>query len=555
MESSTNNMTLREMVDARYTQLDLERQSWLPQWRELSENILPRKGQFLEDKVNDGRNKYNKIIDNTATLASRRLAAGMMAGVTSPARPWFKLGTPDPDLNKFGPVKEWLHEVQKIIMYTFNKSNVYNILHQLYAEKGVFGTGAMCIVEDAEDDIRAYQFTIGSYMVATSERLSVDTLYRDVPMTVLQVVNKFGYKKCSTAVKNLYDSKKFDAWIPVRHCVGPNQYRDPQYKDARNKSIMSVYWEKGGDSDQLLSVSGFDEFSVMAPRWEVSGADIYGNGPGAMCLGDVKQLQVQQKQKGKGIEKMVNPTMNAPVSAKNQVLTTLPGGVNFIDTISGGQKFEPAYSINPQIGELKEDMYEVQQRIKSAFYEDLFMMLAQSNRRQITAREIEERHEEKLLQLGPVLERENDELLDPAIDRTFAILARNNKLPPPPRDLAGMDLKVEYISLMAQAQKAIGTASIERFAGFAGELSAVNPGVLDNVDMDETLIEYGDLVGVPPKLIRARNDVENIRKANAKRQQQMEQAALTSEAIQGAKVLSETDTENKNALTDMASGL
>lgn len=552
---TVNNMTLRETVDARYTQLDLERQSWIPHWRELSENILPRKGQFLETKFNDGREKYNKIIDNTATLASRRLAAGMMAGVTSPARPWFKLGTPDADLNKFSPVREWLHDVQKIMMYTYSRSNVYNILHQLYAEKGVFGTGAMSLIEDAEDMVRGYQFTIGSYMVATSERLSVDTLYRDVPMTVLQVVNKFGYKNCSTAVKNLYDSKKYDAWIPVRHCVEPNSWRDPQYKDARNKSFISVYWEKGGDSEALLSVSGFDEFAIMAPRWEVSGADIYGNGPGAMCLGDVKQLQVQQKQKGKGIEKMVNPTMNAPVSAKNQVLTTLPGGVNFIDTISGGQKFEPAYSINPQIGELKEDMYEVQQRIKAAFYEDLFMMLAQSNRRQITAREIEERHEEKLLQLGPVLERENDELLDPLIDRTFSILMRNGKLPPPPKDLEGMDLKVEYISLMAQAQKAIGTASIERFAGFAGELSAVNPGVLDNVDMDETLVEYGDLVGVPPKLIRARNDVDRIRKANAQRQQQLEQAALTSEAIQGAKVLSETDTENKNALTDMVGGL
>ena len=50
--------------------------------------------------------------------------------------------------------------------------------------------------------------------------------------------------------------------------------------------------------------------------------------------------------------------------------------------------------------------------------------MAFSDRRQITAREIEERHEEKLLMLGPVLERLNDELLRPLIDRTFNIMVR-----------------------------------------------------------------------------------------------------------------------------------
>jgi hypothetical protein len=546
------SVELRERLDQRYTALDLERSTWVPHWRELSEYIMPRRGRFLWSDVNKGNtNHYNKIIDNTATLAARTLAAGMMAGVTSPARPWFRLGTPDTDLVKFSPVKQWLYDVEKIMRDAFQKSNIYNGLHQLYAEKGTFGTGAMAILEDDEDKVRAYQFTTGSYMAAMSERMAIDTLYRDCTMSVRQVVNFFGYDKCSQATKNLYDNKKYDAWVPVRHAVEPNTDRDPEYKDAKNKAFMSVYWEHGAESDKILRVSGFDEFAIMAPRWDVTGNDVYGTGCGTICLGDVKQLQTQQKQKGKGIEKMVNPAMNAPASMKNTVLTSLPGGVNFIDSVSGGQKFEPAYSIDPRITELREDMFEVQKRIKDAYHENLFLMLSNSDRREITAREVEERHEEKLIQLGPVLEREQDELLDPLIDRVFAILLRNGKLPPPPRELAGVEIKVEYISLMAQAQKSIGIGSIERFTGYVGQVSAVNQNVLDNIDFDETVNEYGELVGLPPRLIRAKDDVTRMRRERAKQQQQLQQAALSQQSIEGAKVLSETNTESKNALTDM----
>ena len=123
--------------------------------------------------------------------------------------------------------------------------------------------------------------------------------------------------------------------------------------------------------------------------------------------------------------------------------------------------FRAAIDVRLDLSHLAADIAEVQGRIKEAFYANLFLMLAESDRREITAREIDERREEKMLMLGPVLERLHDELLSPLVARVFNIMARNGQLPEPPRGLDGRGLQVEFISILAQAQKSVATAGIE----------------------------------------------------------------------------------------------
>ena len=173
----------------------------------------------------------------------------------------------------------------------------------------------------------------------------------------------------------------------------------------------------------------------------------------------------------------------------------------------------------------------------------------------MTAREVVERHEEKMLQLGPVMERLTDELLDPLIDRTFSVLLRNGDLPPPPEELQGMELKVEYISILAQAQKLVGTSAVERLASFVGNLAGVRPEVLDKINFDEMVDQYGGMLGVPPQLIRPDEEVAKLRQARAQQAAQAQQAEAAAASVQGARVLSETDTSSDNALTRILSNL
>jgi hypothetical protein len=340
-----------------------------------------------------------------------------------------------------------------------------------------------------------------------------------------------------------------DVWIDVIHAVEPNRKREYDKSDRKNKAWRSVYFEAGNDPDKLLSDSGYDDFPGMCPRWFVSGTDVYGRSPGMDVLGDVKALMMLERRKAQGIDKIVNPAMVGPASLKNAVVNLLPGGVTYVD----GQTrdvFRPAYQIALPLNELSEEIQRHEQRIQRGLYADLFLMISQEEDVR-TATEIRVRQEEKLLVLGPMLERLQVELLNPLIDRCFKLMLAAGQIPEPPPELSGADLKVEYISLLAQSQQAIATGAIERMAGFVGNLAGANPEVLDKVDFDQTVDEYGEALGVPPRMIRSDEAVAELRDGRAKQQQALQQGQAAMTAAQGAQVLSQTDTRSDNALTRM----
>lgn len=525
----------RDYAMRRMAAMKLERSSYWEQWREISDYIAPRRGRFLMNDTNDGKKRYNNIIDNTAVRANRTLAAGMMAGITSPARPWFKLGTPDPRMLESAPVREYLYFVERLLREVFNASNFYSSMHTLYTELGAFGTGALLLDEDFEDVLRCYPLTIGEYCLGLSDRMVVNTMSREYRLTVGQVVARFGLANVSTSVRDMHSKGAYDNWVDCCHMIYPNPVYQPNSLGPRRFPYSSLYWEAGRATvtgNIFLRESGYMEFPVVAPRWDVRGGDIYGIGPGMEALGDAKQLQTQQKRKSQGIDKLMSPPMTGPAALANQASSTLPGGITYVDAATAGQGFRPTYQVNPQLGELRLDMADVQMRIKETFYEDLFRQITDLDRRQITAREIDERHEEKLLILGPVLERLHDELLNKVIDRTFAMAARAGILPEPPPEIAGQTLKVEYISVLAQAQRAIGIGGIERLTGYALSLAGAKPDVLDKLDFDQAIDEYAEMLGTPPSIVLADEVVVKRRAARAEMQAaaaQMEQSKMAAD--------------------------
>lgn len=542
--------TIKEQLLKQVALLNNDRSSFEPHWRELSDFINPRGSRFLVTDVNRNDRRNSKTVDPTATLANRTLSSGMMSGITSPARPWFKLATPDPDMMDYGPVKLWLEAVQRRMNEVYNKSNLYQSLPLLYSSLGTYSTGAMAVLEDDEDVIRTMMFPIGSYYLANSARGSVDTCYRKFTMTVRQLVMEFGMSNVSTSVKGLWESGSYETWIEVIHAVYPNIDRDTGKLDSKNKRVKSVYFEVGGDNDKLLRESGFDEFPIMAPRWEVNGEDVYGSScPGMIALGQVKALQLEQKRKSQLIDKATNPPMVGPTSLKNQRVSLLPGDITYIDQMTGQEGLKPAYLVNPNTADLLADIQDTRQMINSAYFVDLFMMLQNINTRSMPVEAVIEMKEEKLLMLGPVLERLNDECLNPLIDRTFSIMARKNLLPPPPDVLQGMPLKIEYISVMAQAQKSIGLSSLSSTVGFIGQLAQVKPEALDKLDTDQAIDAFAEMSGVSPTVIVPQEQVNQIRQDRAQQQQQQQAMAMGMAAAQGAKTLSEAQTADPSVLT------
>lgn len=524
-------MELREKVQSRWDALKKERSSWMSHWKDISEVLLPRAGRFLPTENNrGGKAAFRKILDSTGTRALRTLSGGMMSGMTSPARPWFRLTTFNPELDESYEVKVWMSQVTSLMQMVFYKSNTYRALQMAYEELGAFGTSATLIYDDFDRVIHCHPLTIGEFAIATDSRGRVNTVYREFRMTVAMLVQEFGLANVSRAVKDMYDRGQLDEWVEVINAIEPRTERDPRKTDAKNMPYLSVYFEKSGDKGKVLRETGFTEFPAMCARWSVTGGDIYGTSPGMEALGDLCQLQQMQFRKSQAIDYKVHPPVLIPSEMKNMGTQFLPGGVIPYSNAQQAQQIRSAYMVDLDLNSLLVDIQDVRQRINEAFYRDIFMLMVNSTDKTMTATEVTERHEEKMLLMGPVLERLNAEMLDPLINIVFNKLVQADLLPPLPEDLQGQQLNVEFISILAQAQKAISTNSVDRMFSVLGNLAGMKPDIVDNVDLDFWPQWYADALGVDPRFIVSGKKVAVIREQRA----QADQQAAAMEQLQGA---------------------
>jgi hypothetical protein len=208
------------------------------------------------------------------------------------------------------------------------------------------------------------------------------------------------------------------------------------------------------------------------------------------------------------------------------------------------------YQVALPLDQLGQYIQRTENRINEALFVDLFRMILDSNNVQpITAREVVERHEEKMMNLGPVLESMNQELHAPLINRTFNIMMRGGLIPEPPPDIAQQALDVDFISILAQAQQMVASTTIQQSLGFVGNVAALFPEVVDVVDIDKTAREYMQANGMPEVCMRSEEDVAAIRQQRQEAQQQQQMAQDMGNLVQGAKVLSDAKLDGNNALT------
>ncbi len=541
-------MATIKSYNKRKESLKSERSSFIPLYQELSDYHLAHRGRFLTSDRNKGHKRNTKQINNTSRLSTRVLASGMMAGITSPARPWFRLGSGDIGLDESQAVKQYLHEVQGVMYRVFAHSNAYNSLHQIYSEIGVFGTAAMGIFKDFENVIWCRPYTVGSYMIGLNGQNISDTFYREYELTVGQVVKQFGIDNVSQSVKNQWEKGNTENWVNIVHAIEPNDDRDMISPMARDMAWRSVYYEadsgKRSTEDTFLRRSGFEQFPIVTPRWDVTAEDVYATDcPGITALGDTKTLQLGERRMYQAIDKLVDPPLQGPSSMRQAINGRVQNGkIYFHDSTNEG--LSSIYTnYRPDVAALNAVNEKTEQRIRRAFYEDLFLMLANTDRRQITAREIAEKHEEKLLMLGPVLERLHTELLDPLIDRTFSILQDSGVLPEPPQELQGRELSVEYVSVLSQAQRMVATGAIDRITQFAGAAAQVWPNARHKIDENKAIDEYAEALGVDPAMVRSNDDVTAIVQQEQQAVQQAQAMEAAQQAANVAKTASEVDPE------------
>lgn len=542
--------------------LRAERQSYESHWLDLQDFFLPRRGRWLSrgsDEKSRGNKQNQRLIDPTPRLAVRTASAGIHAGSTNPSSPFIKLTTADPELQEWPGVAEYLYVVESGMRAAFERSNVYSVLPTLYGDSIVFGTSTMLMLDDWRTTLHCVPSAIGSYYLATDSKGIVDTHVREYKQTAAQLFERYG-DRCPQQVKTAVAKNDTQQYFDVLHVVKPRGNRNVQDYSASGMAWQSCYYMAEGETK--VGESGFEDNPIAALRWETTEiTDPYGSGPGMDVLGSAKAMQLQQKRKAQAIDKHVDPPMVGDPGLQNQESNLLPGGITFAGFTPNGSapKLQPVYSIKPELGGIMADIEDIRRLVEAGMYTDLFLAITRADPRNASVAEIAARREEQILSLGPMLQNHKHGLIRPLVERTFNILMRQGRLPPPPPELEGQEIGIEMIGLLAQALRAVQGNNIERFMGYVTGVAQLDPSALDKVDIDQSIDEMSFSMGVPPTIVRNDDAVAALRKQRAEQQAQQQQLAnaqAEAKALQGgaqaAKALSETEVGEGNALEALA---
>jgi len=560
MERASLYKSKRARLDAQRAELLTARQSIEPDWQLCADFIQPHRLRLHNVDQTDLSRKGQEIIDGTGSDAASVLEAGMTSMITSPSRVWFRLTPPDKDMAEWGPVKDWLHAVQTIMLNNFARSNWYSVVPTVFGDMGTYATAAMSMVEDYKTVFNNMVFPVGEYCIGVNHRGRPNVFDRQFSLTVRQLVEMFGkydetsgrpkWEAFSNAVRSAWDNSNYGIRVKVCHAIEPNIEYNSRSILSKYKRFYQCYYEEGADDGRFLEEAGFDYFPILAPRWRVTGHDAWGTDcPGFRALGDIMQLQFGEKMGLQALELKVKPPMKAHTSLMGAGTSQLPGHVTWTDS---PDHFQALYQIQFSTQELEAKNESVRRRIDQYYHKPLFLRVLSDDRNQrATAAEIMEGKEEKFIVLGPTANQCDKDLLGPAIDLNFMLSLKQRRFPDPPKELHGMPLQIEWLNLATQAQKMFGIAVQDRYISFQERIMKIAPQTAAKFNFDQQADDYADALGVNPKQVRSDDEVIELRAAEAKAMQAEKMGESIERGTQSIKNLALAPTSGDNALTEL----
>jgi len=256
-------------------------------------------------------------------------------------------------------------------------------------------------------------------------------------------------------------------------------------------------------------------------------------------LPDIKTANAMTKDILEAAEIIIRPPIDMEYKSYLNPINTSPAHIN--QRARGAAKLEPLYIVDGRSIPVTDALLEkVKNSINDTFFYDAINLIRADR---MTATEVMQRVEENMRILGPTYSRLQHEFLEPLVMRSYGILLRRGKIPPPPPQIAqaGGYVKVEYESPMARAQRTSDIMAIQKAMGLVGPFAEAVPDILDNYDTDEIARHIGRTTGLPQKLIRDPEQVAQIRQERQKMQQIAQIAAIAKDAAKAGKDASQMD--------------
>ncbi len=546
----------------RYDSLLQDSANFRNMWQDLADYIQPNKNTIVR-KTAPGQKRTDRVLDSTAIVSNNRLAAFIAGSLTNMTIKWFSLKLDNEDLNNNQEVLRWLDQSRDVMLKWFRSSNFNTESQEVYRDLGGFGTG--CVLHDEkprrDNGFGGFLFraeACGSYVVAENPDGLVDSIWRLIQLTPMQLKKRWGVESLSKQMqaKLAPNSQDMDKFQNILHVVIP---RDDVPRGGVTKLKMpyaSYYIEQ--DQKHIIAEGGYHEFPFYVPRWAKSSGEVYGRGPGNDAYPDVRSLNKAMELIFKAWGKAIDPPVNVLDDGVVGRVTAVPAGVNIVRDKEAIMPWPitSRFDVNPIM------LQDLRSSIRSVFFSDQLQL---PDKTIITATEVERRLELMQQVLGPTVGRLEYEFLAPLIQRSFSMLYRAKEILDPPAVVLaslggrGMDISVQYEGPLARAQRSNDSQAVSRLLSFLSPMAQLNPEVLDNIDFDKVVRLLGTQTGVPADVMNDPSIVKRIRKARADQQAQMQQAAMANQGADTAKNLSTAaatigDSEGGQAVVEQMSG-
>lgn len=342
------------------------------------------------------------------------------------------------------------------------------------------------------------------------------------------------------------DPKKSGDKFDFLHAIYPRDKheREEGKMDAENMPWASVYVEceegnkvclNGGHTEQPVFVSRYLE-------WGTGLGGMYGWCPAFVALPEARQLNFLQMWMDMVAERLADPPWLAPDELEGEVDTNARGVTYFSKDLAASNALpRPLTADIGNVAALLERIKERQASINDAFHVDLFQMFAQVEK-QMTAREVAERSQEKLIQFSPTFARMTSELFTPLLERVFSIGIASGwfgEIPSSLRRQVSEDMEevpfpaIQFSSRIALALRALPMLGYLRTLDRLAVVASIRPEVLDNYDFDKLERAASLIDGVDPEGIISMDEVKQIREARqqeAEAQMQQQQALMAADA-------------------------
>jgi hypothetical protein len=506
-------------------------------WRECAKYTNPNMADWNDEpgqKTGKRPDDTTHIYDNTVQKASQTLTDGVQGYAFARNQAWFKLALEGYD-DLSGEEAAWLQQAEKKMYSQFQKSNFYDEGRAFIKCCADFGTGIMLRIDDVSRGIPVYKVAHLKWCcIDENEYGEVDTLFRDFWLNPFQGAAQFGYEKLPQVIKNAYHAGSLTPYKFTQVILPPDRY-DLDIFRREGRAYYTVYW---ADCERTKAI--MDGWYSLRPffawRWSRNlDGDVWGvDAPGMLETPNVKQLNAMRADYNRMVQLNARPSFKATEGLEGKI-NIRPNGVTYLRS---GQDFTPIM-VSGKIDSVLQDMADLRRTINETYYTDFFLILSQNIERQKTATEVAGIQGEKAALLSAFYGRLTAEFLEPVLEDEFTLELLSGRIQPPPDSLYSEHIRIDMISPLAQMQKRyVMLGSSQQAVAEIAALVQLNPGVMDNLNLDQHVRNIADAFGLDKRVIIDEVDVQRMRQARAQQQAAIQQAAMQMEQAKvGAEVM------------------